>query len=157
MARFPMNFTFRIITETPVADKQRMPVPEQSIVVDSPEPDMVTMPFNACDELTCTLQLAGSSLPSKVLEGSKIIPDLLFPALSTISCTVWEKMRGAVRSTMANKLKNDGIKLRLMHDGSTSSIKAIGHLGSALKVLQQGWPDFTMATAPTWRNFGLHN
>lgn len=50
-ARFPINLTLWMVTETPVTEKQRMPVPEQSMIVESSEaPEIVTLPFVAWEE-----------------------------------------------------------------------------------------------------------
>jgi hypothetical protein len=85
-----------MVTETPVTEKQRMPVPEQSMIVESSEaPEIVTLPFVAWEELTCTLQLDASVRPMNVREGSEMRPLLLRAASSTMRCTVCESVRGA--------------------------------------------------------------
>ena len=100
MARFPMKFILRMMTETPDTARHRMPVAEQSIVVErSMAPAMVTLPLNACEALIRTLQFAGSSLPLKVLAGSEIDPAC---ALSTKLCTDWAAINGGVNSKSAH-------------------------------------------------------
>ena len=117
-ARLPMNLTLWMVTETPLTDRHRMPVPEQSMVVGwsgGAAPEIVTLPFDACEELIRTLQLDASERPMKVIPGSIMCPLLLRAASSTMLCTVLEEIRGVESSkTMhaAIQWKLEGMSLR---------------------------------------------
>jgi hypothetical protein len=106
-ARLPMNLTLWMVTETPLTDRHRKPVPEQSIVVVwSAAPEIVTIPFDACKELIRTLQLDASERPVNVVPGSIICPMLLRAASSTILCTVLEEIRGGESSRIMHAATN---------------------------------------------------